>query len=103
MVGGVPQINIFDNTFENIHIAMSNSTRKQAILAHNIANIDTPDFEALDFDDVLGRAVKRKEGGVVLEKELAALTENSIKYSALVKLLSSKINIMRTIATQGRR
>ena len=34
---------------------------------------------------------------------LASLTENSIKYSAYVKLLSSKINTLKTIATQGRR
>ncbi|MGB9613669.1 MAG: flagellar basal body rod protein FlgB, partial [Candidatus Margulisiibacteriota bacterium] len=71
---------------------------------HNIANAKTPGYEALTFDEELMRAVKRlDQKQVVLEEELAALTENSIKYSAYVKLLSSKINVLRTIATQGRR
>jgi len=100
----VPQVNIFDDTFENLQRAMDIATKKQAVLAHNIANIDTPGFEPLDFDEVLGKAVKRIDGRpLVLEQELAALTENSIRYSAYVKLLSSKINVMRAVATQGRR
>jgi len=102
--GEVPRVNIFDNTFENLHQAMSIATKRQEILSHNIANIDTPGFEPLDFDEVLGKAVKRAQGGpVVLEEELAALTENSVRYSAYVKLISSKINVMRAVATQGRR
>ncbi len=100
----VPRINIFDNTFDNLQRAMDITTKKQAILSHNIANIDTPGFKPLDFDEVLGKAVRRAEGRpLVLEEELAALSENSIRYSAYVKLISSKINVMRTIATQGRR
>ena len=46
---------------------------------------------------------KQDKKQVVLEEELAALTDNSVKYSAYVKLLSSKINILRSVATQGRR
>lgn len=102
--GEVPRVKVFDNTFENLHIAMSNATKRQAILAHNIANMDTPGFEPLEFDEVLGKAVKRAEGKpIVLEDELAALAENNIKYSAYIKFLSSKLNVMRMVASQGRK
>ncbi|MBU0671628.1 MAG: hypothetical protein KJ732_01215, partial [Candidatus Margulisbacteria bacterium] len=67
-------------------------------------NAKTPGFEPLAFDEELMAAVKRLDRKeVVLEEELSALTENSVKYSSYVKLLTSKINMLRTIATQGRR
>lgn len=95
---------ISDPTFDNLERAMNVSTKKQAIIAHNIANAATPGYEAMDFDEVLGKAVKRTENrGVVIEEEMASLAENSIKYSAYVKLLSSKISTLRTIVTQGRK
>jgi flagellar basal body rod protein FlgB len=97
-------LGLFDETFRNLERAMEIATKKQAVIAHNIANAKTPGYEALTFDEELMRAVKRLDKKqVVLEEELAALTENSVKYSAYVKLLSSKINVLRTIATQGRR
>jgi len=97
-------LGLFDESFGNLERAMEIATKKQAVIAHNIANAKTPGYEALTFDEELMRAVKRLDKKqVVLEEELAALTENSMKYSAYVKLLSSKINVLRTIATQGRR
>ncbi len=95
---------IFDETFGNLQRAMEVATKRQAVIAHNIANINTPGYEAMKFDEVLNRAVKRAEKReVVLEEEMAQLTENSIKYSTYVKLMSTKLNVLRTIATQGRR
>ena len=95
---------IFDVTFGSLERAMEVATRQQEVIAHNIANVKTPGYEALTFDEQLMRAVKRLDRKqVVLEEEMAALTENSIKYSSYVKLLSTKINVLRTIATQGRR
>ncbi len=100
----VGDIQIFDGTFDNLQKALDVATKRQAIIAHNIANANTPGYEAMDFDEILGKAVKRTEGGpVIIEKEMAAMSENSIKYSAYIKFLSSKITVLRTIATQGRR
>ena len=97
-------VEVFDATFGNLERAMEISTRRQEVITHNIANANTPGYEALTFDEQLMQAVKRLDKKrVVLEEELAALSENSIKYSSYVKLLSSKINVLRTIATQGRR
>jgi flagellar basal body rod protein FlgB len=97
-------VELFDAQFSNLERSMEIATRRQEVISHNIANAKTPGFEALEFDEQLMRAVKRQESKQVkMEEELAALTENSIKYSAYVKLLSSKINVLKTIATQGRK
>ena len=83
---------------------MQVATMRQEVITQNIANAKTPGYEALTFDEQLMRATKRKEQSAVnLEEEMAALTENSVKYSAYVKLMTSKMNILKTIASQGRR
>ena len=83
---------------------MEIATRRQEVITHNIANADTPGFEPLTFDEQLMRAVKRLDKkSVVLEEELADLTDNSVKYSAYVKLMTSKVNILKNIVSQGRR
>ena len=100
----MPDLVMFDNTFDNLERAMNVSTKVQAVIAHNIANANTPGYVAMDFDEVLGMAVKRADKkGVVIEEEMASLAENSVKYSAYVKLISSKLTTLRTIATQGRK
>ncbi len=83
---------------------MKIATRWQEVIAHNIANAKTPGFEPLTFNEELMRAETRQDRKrVILEEELASLTDNSIRYSTLVKIMSGKINVLRTIATQGRR
>ena len=100
----VEAIKLFDDQFQNLERAMEIATRRQEVITHNIANAKTPGFEPLTFDEELMQAVKRLDHReVILEEELADLTKNSIKYSSYVKLLSTKINVLRTIATQGRR
>jgi len=94
---------IFDPTFTHLEQAMKASALRQAVISHNIANANTPGFEPMDFNEELGRAVKRQDKKVVIEEEMAALADNSVKYSSYVKLISTKLNIIRTIATQGRR
>jgi flagellar basal body rod protein FlgB len=98
------QDEVFDPAFSQLEHAMQIASKRQAVIAHNIANANTPGYEALDFDEELMQAAKRLDRKqVVLEEELSALTQNSIQYSAYVKLLSAKINILKSIATQGRR
>lgn len=95
---------IFDPTFKQLEQGMRVASAKQAVIAHNIANANNPDFEAMEFNEELGRAEKRLDNKkVVVEEEMADLSENSVRYSSYVKLLSSKLGILRTIATQGRK
>jgi flagellar basal body rod protein FlgB len=95
---------LFDPTFNNLERKMEISTRRQEVITQNIANAKTPGYDAMTFDEELMQAVKRLDNKrVVLEDELSALTKNSVEYSSYVKLLTNKLSILRTIATQGRR
>ncbi|MBN3033606.1 MAG: hypothetical protein JW873_05870 [Candidatus Saganbacteria bacterium] len=97
-------LEIFDEAFNSLERALRLATMRQAVIAQNIANAKTPGYAALTFDEQLERAVRRRDRkDVILEDELAALAENSGKYSAYVKLMTSKIGVLRTIATQGKR
>lgn len=97
------QIELF-NQFDSLERSMEIATRRQEVISHNIANAKTPGYVAMTFDEQLMKAVKRMDQQeVVLEEELASLTDNSMKYSSYVKLMTSKMNVLRTIATQGRR
>lgn len=97
-------VQLFDGTYGTLERAMHVATQQQAVIAQNIANAKTPGYEPMTFDEQLNRAVKRQDRlTVVLEDELAALTENSIRYSAYVKLMTSKINTIKSIVTQGRK
>jgi flagellar basal body rod protein FlgB len=98
------EFSIFDPSFDNITRAIDVSTKIQATVAQNIANSNTPGYEAMKFDTELGKAVKRSDKKeVVLEEEIALMTENNIKHSAYIKFLSAKLNILRSIVTQGRK
>ena len=95
---------IFDKSFDDLEKAIRIAAKRQAIIAHNISNADTPGYEALEFDEILGEAVVRQDAkNVVLDKEITELSKNAMKYSSYVKLMSSKLGILRTIATQGKR
>lgn len=97
-------LEIYDSTFVSLERAMKVAALKQAVIAQNIANAKTPGYEAMTFDEQLNMAVKRRDKkDVTLEEEMAALAENSGQYSAYVKLMTSKISVLRTIATQGKR
>ncbi len=95
---------MFDYAYISLEKGMKEAAEKQAVHAHNLANVDTPGYVPMEFDEELGKAIQRQDQKkVVVEEEMAKLSENSMKYSAYVKLLTQKINILRTIATQGRR
>ena len=97
-------VGLFDESFKKLERAMEIATKRQAVISHNLANAHTPGYVALDFDEKLMQDVERGDQNKgVVEEELAKLTDNSMRYSTYVKLLSSKLNILRTVATQGRR
>ena len=102
--GVYPRVEVFDGTFDRMEKAMEIATKRQAVIAHNIANADTPGYQALTFDNELQKAVTRLEQpSVNLEEEMAALTENSVAYSSYIKMMSTKLNVLKSVASQGRR
>lgn len=102
-VNPVGRTSMYDETFINLQRSIISATKAQTVIAQNIANANNPDYEPLEFDKALDKAVKRANKKIVIEDEMAALSKNSIEHSAYVKLLASKISVLRTVATQGRR
>lgn len=99
MTGG---IELFDPTFDALERAMRIESMRQAVTSQNIANAKTPGYRALTFDEKLLQAVERLDKKeVVLEEELANLSKN--RYSDYVRILTSKLNALKTVAAQGRR
>ena len=95
---------VFDATLNRLEGGVSRAIMRNSVIAHNISNANNPDFEALEFSDVLNKAVKRSDRKrVVLEEEMADLSKNSMRHSAYIKLLAAKMNVLRNIATLGRK
>ena len=95
---------MFDKTFFNLEHSMKLMTAKQEMHAHNIANINTPDYQPLEFDAVLEKVVKSQDKkNASLEREMAGIAENGSDYSAAVKLITEKFNVLKTVASQGKR
>jgi flagellar basal body rod protein FlgB len=94
---------IYDPTFDRLQGAIDKAAKVQAVIAQNIANANNPNYEALEFNEVLNKAVKRANKSIVLEEEMAHLSKNAIDHAAYVKLLAAKISVIRTVVTQGRK
>ena len=95
---------IFDPTLLELEHNVKLAAEIQVMHAHNIANANTKNFIPFTFDEVLQQIVKRKDGkGLNLEEEMAAMARNNVKDFSYVKLMAAKINILRIVATQGRK
>lgn len=102
------------------------------VIANNIANVETPGFtrseirfeaklkealesgssdailervQSIDLEAQLDRTSPARPDGnnVTIDKEMADLTRNSLRYDALVQLMNLKGNMLRTVITEGRR
>jgi flagellar basal-body rod protein FlgB len=98
---------------------------RQAVVAGNLANLDTPGFRALDlsFEETLMTAretgestmsfsrevessddeVPDEDGNTVaLETQIARMDEINIRYRAVAEVLSRRIGMLRYAANDGR-
>ena len=106
-----------DRTTQAVEWALKAQSERQRVVAHNIANVNTPGFRAgqIDFEDSLAEALNRRNGGtaraqrsatndpvglngnnVSLEKELEALDKSNLHYDALTSALTAKFFQLRT-------
>ena len=106
-----------DRTTQTVEWALKAQSERQRVVAHNIANVNTPGFRAgqLDFEGSLAEALSRRNGGVAraqhsatndpaglndnnvsLEKELEALDKSNLHYDALTSALNAKFSQLRT-------
>lgn len=121
-------MSLLDKTSLALQTATNLRKLRQELIGSNIANAETPGYHAkkMDFEDALARAVDgiggaaaiknvrpdvydnpeaatSNDGNTVnLEKEMAALAENTVLYKAAIQLMNKKLAALRYAATEGR-
>ena len=122
-------MSLFDPSLRILSHALDVRLQRQEVLSGNLANVDTPGYEARDvaFEESLQSAVaastQRREAGESssfeflestprdavqtrdtngdLDATMAALSENAMSYSAASKAAGKKLAILRYAATDG--
>ncbi|HEX3000569.1 MAG TPA: flagellar basal body rod protein FlgB [Armatimonadota bacterium] len=121
-----------DSTGQALARSLDVAALRQRVIAHNIANIDTPGFKrsTVHFEDDLAEAlnadlsvderetrigdlnprVERVESSlridgnnVDIDLEAAELSENSLRYEALTRLVAERGRMMRSAINEGKR
>ena len=114
-------MNLFDTTQLGLERAISGVGMRQATLAGNIANANTPGYQRRDVDfhktlsaamDAGSGAVKavtfepktsrggamRADGNSVdMDTEMAKLSENSVGYQALISIAHARLAMLQTV------
>jgi flagellar basal-body rod protein FlgB len=119
-------VEVLDSTTRLLTAALQVLGRRHAVLAANIANVETPGYRRADVDfasalhatlearqagEALGEgglgsleAFVLPDGGEVdVELEMAEITRNSLQMMALSALVALKLDLMRSAISEGRR
>jgi flagellar basal-body rod protein FlgB len=122
-------MSLFDPSLRVLSHALDVRLQRQEMLSGNLANVDTPGYEARDvsFEESLANAVtsseqrlnagesspfefvqstpreavQTQETSGDLDATMAALSENAMSYSAASKAAAKKLAILRYAATDG--
>ena len=123
---------VSDLTSAVLEQALTGEATRQRVTADNLANVDTPGYRPRQviFEDELRSALRtagdgnaaervaraqprsvsagglplRRDGNAVdVETEMVHLAESELHYSALIKLLSRKLSMLKAVATEGNR
>ena len=107
---------IEDVTMDVVHQAMHGLAARQRAIADNVANIQTPGFQAsrVDFESSLRRAVSdgdptsatvqttlsadpsRQDGNNVnLDDETLSMTDTNLRYQTMVEAMNTKFRLLR--------
>ena len=94
---------VYDQSMNKLADAIIDATDRQAVYAYNIANAATPGFKPKRFQDELKEA-ENSYGSVEfnIEEEIARMTENRLKHSALVKILNARAQLTKKVVTLGK-
>jgi flagellar basal-body rod protein FlgB len=116
----MPTTSLIDPTLEGVARALTVHARRHAVLAANVANVETPGYRAQDTDfqhalrdafstaesgDPAPRAERvvedrsvppRADGNTVdLDLAMAELSDNAQRYQALTKILTKRLGLLR--------
>ncbi len=113
-----------DDTFVALSRALDAVSLRHEVIADNIANVNTPGFKAksVEFETQLKAALARRDpahirpvikedplpvrrdgNSVDIDLEMAKLAEATILYSALSRLISDRLALLRSVVSEGRR
>ncbi|MFC1718822.1 flagellar basal body rod protein FlgB [Candidatus Poribacteria bacterium] len=117
---------LFDKTSEALTAATHYAGLRHKIIANNIANVDTPDYKALDISfrqqledfmergsragppgppmlmfahDLNGPGPRMDHNTVSIDQELTKLSQNAIFHNVCLQLLNSKNRILKSALT----
>ena len=104
---------IFSPTISLLEQSVAYEAQRASIIAHNIANIDTPDYQRISFAKTLADTRKKLGlpaiddadyglGEVDLDKEMSALGEVKTVQTSYLRLLSLQLGILKKVVTQGK-
>lgn len=107
-----------------VGLAMDVNSLRQAVTAHNIANVNTPGFQAskVDFSAAMERLqqaparvggrsdtasgfslIETQPGQVSLDQEIVRLNQIALHYQALARGLGRHFSLLSLAATEGKR
>jgi len=121
-------VELFDTTMVGLERAMSGAQLRQQVLANNLANANTPNFQRSDVDfhaalahafqsgavtpaslnatqfsvqTDTGSAMQADGNNVDVDTEMSNLAENSLDYQSLTSVLASRVKILQTAMGTG--
>jgi len=97
---------LFDDVMVRLERDIQEATRRQAIIAHNIANADVEGFQPIRFADEL-KEIEKQPGGVsadrvVVEDEMVKMAQNRMRHQTYLRLYTMKTGTLKTVLSQGR-
>ncbi len=110
-------IKVFDRTFDALAKSLDLRTQNQVVISSNIANADTPGYQAqtLDFEGALHKAIAnndidrvrgelnnesdnavREDGNTVdRDAEMVKLSQNQLLFTAAADLVKKKLGLIK--------
>ena len=99
---------LFDNVTNRLQNAIMYASNKQALYSYNIANSSTAGFDPILTEDEqkeLNALLPNKElnRDVMMEFLLSKMTNNRLKHAAFINLQKKKFEIIRQVASMGKK
>jgi len=98
---------LFDPAMRTLVYGIKDSIKRQTIIAHNLANSQTPGYKPIRFADELAQLQRRpgfklSDDIVVEEEEMTKMTKNRLKYATYMRLFTMKVDMAKNIVNQGK-
>ena len=98
---------IFGPTEKVLTKAIKSMNTRKAATAYNIANVTTPGFKPIRFQDEIDEAIRLYGNTDLLEEvniddEMVKTTKIRLKHQAYIRLLSTKMAITKRVVTLGK-